>query len=164
MPSNIDLPYSNIGFIAPDILLPNKSTDMYRWATVACDQYTSDPEYWQDVENITKNADSTYKLMLPEIYLDCPDADDRIAEINQNMKNYIHKNLFVNYRRSFILTRRSTPYSPVRTGLVAALDLERYDYHSGAKALIRATEGTVPERIPPRMKIRKTQFWKCRTF
>ena len=109
MPSNIDLPYSNIGFIAPDILLPNKSTDMYRWATVACDQYTSDPEYWQDVENITKDADSTYKLMLPEIYLDCPDADDRIAEINQNMRNYIHKNLFVNYRRSFILTRRSTP-------------------------------------------------------
>lgn len=155
MPSNIDLPYSNIGFIAPDILLPNKSTDMYRWATVACDQYTSDPEYWQDVENITKDADSTYKLMLPEIYLDCPDADDRIAEINQNMRNYIHKNLFVNYRRSFILTRRSTPYSPVRTGLVAALDLEQYDYHSGANALIRATEGTVPERIPPRMKIRK---------
>lgn len=155
MPSNIDFSYKNIGFIAPDILLPNKTADMYRWATVACDQYTSDPAYWQDVENITKNFDSTYDLMLPEIYLDHPDVAERISKINKNMREYIQKNLFVKYAQSFILTRRAAPFSPVRTGLVAALDLEQYDYHNGAQALIRATEGTVTERIPPRMKIRK---------
>ena len=155
MPFNNDFPQKNIGFIAPDILLPNKTADMYRWATVACDQYTSDPKYWQDVEKITKNYNSTYDLMLPEIYLEAPDVDDKIAKINKNMREYIRKDLFVKYSSSFILTRRSTPFSPVRTGLVAALDLEQYDFHKGAKALIRATEGTVTERIPPRMKIRK---------
>ncbi|MFR1518117.1 MAG: DUF1015 domain-containing protein [Clostridia bacterium] len=155
MPSNIDFSSKNIGFIAPDILLPNKTADMYRWATVACDQYTSDPAYWEDVENITKNTDSTYDLMLPEIYLEQEGVDHRIAQINQNMRDYIQKNFFIKYSEAFILTRRNTPFSPVRTGLVAALDLERYDFHKGAKALIRATEGTVTERIPPRMKIRK---------
>ena len=91
MPFNIDFSQKNIGFIAPDILLPNKTADMYRWATVACDQYTSDPKYWQDVEKITKNYNSTYDLMLPEIYLEAPDVDDKIAKINKNMREYIRK-------------------------------------------------------------------------
>lgn len=145
----------NIGLIAPDILLPNRSADMYKWATVACDQYTSDPEYWNDVETITKDSDSTYNFMLPEIYLEDKDADKRIETINRRMREYLAGDFFDEYKESFILTRRSTPYSPVRTGLVAALDLEQYDFRNGAKALIRATEGTVTERIPPRMKIRK---------
>ena len=147
--------YKNIGLIAPDILLPKKSINMYKWATVACDQYTSQPDYWQNVEEITKDAPSTYNLMLPEIYLEDGNVDERIAKINANMKNYIESNVFDTYKDSFILIKRSTPYSPVRTGLVAALDLEKYDFHKGAKALIRATEGTVTERIPPRMKVRK---------
>ena len=104
MPFNIDFSQKNIGFIAPDILLPNKTADMYRWATVACDQYTSDPKYWQDVEKITKNYNSTYDLMLPEIYLEAPDVDDKIAKINKNMREYIRKDLFVKYSSSFILT------------------------------------------------------------
>lgn len=147
--------YKNIGLIAPDILLPKKSINMYKWATVACDQYTSQPDYWQNVEEITKDAPSTYNLMLPEIYLEDGNVDERIAQINSNMKNYIESNIFDTYNESFILIKRSTPYSPVRTGLIAALDLEKYDFHKGAKALIRATEGTVTERIPPRMKVRK---------
>lgn len=153
--SNKDLTYKNIGLIAPDILLPNKSINMYKWATVACDQYTSEPEYWSDVENIVANAHSTYNLMLPEIYLENADVESRILKINQNMNDYIESGIFTEYPQSFILIKRSTPYSPVRTGLVAALDLEKYDFHKGAKSLIRATEGTVTERIPPRMKVRK---------
>lgn len=155
MTSNETPAKKNIGLIAPDILLPNRSTDMYKWATVACDQYTSDPEYWNDVENIIKDSDSTYDLMLPEIYLEYEDADKRIETINKRMKEYLDGGFFDVYKESFILTRRSTPYSPVRTGLVAALDLEQYDFRNGSKSLIRATEGTVTERIPPRMKIRK---------
>lgn len=155
MASNFKINRKNIGFIAPNILLPNKSADMYRWATVACDQYTSDIDYWKDVEDITKNSISTYDLMLPEIFLESPGVDGKIAQINQNMRDYIRKGVFDEYPESFILTRRQTRFSPVRTGLVAALDLEQYDYAKGAQALIRATEGTVTERIPPRMKIRK---------
>ena len=155
MTSNLNLSHKNIGLIAPDLLLPNKAIDMYRWATVACDQYTSETEYWEEVENITKNVPSTYQLMLPELFLETPDVDKRIAKINETMHTYLKQGIFDLHRESFILTRRSTPFSPTRTGLVAALDLEQYDYRKGAKALIRATEGTVTERIPPRMKIRK---------
>ncbi|MBO5147646.1 MAG: DUF1015 domain-containing protein [Clostridia bacterium] len=147
--------YKNIGLIAPDILLPKKSINMYKWATVACDQYTSQPDYWQDVEEITKNSPSTYSLMLPELYLEENDVDERIKKINENMKEYVTSNVFDTYKESFILIKRNTAYSPVRTGLVAALDLEKYDFHKGSHALIRATEGTVTERIPPRMKVRK---------
>ena len=75
--------YKNIGLIAPDILLPKKSINMYKWATVACDQYTSQPDYWQDVEEITKNSPSTYNLMLPELYLEENDVDERIKKINE---------------------------------------------------------------------------------
>lgn len=155
MSSNINNQHKNVGLIAPNILLPKKTINMYNWATVACDQFTSEHEYWQDVENITKNSPSTYELMLPEIYLENDDTDDRIFKINQNMKKYIKEGIFDEYKNSFILVKRSTAFSPIRTGLVAALDLEQYDFTFGAKALIRATEGTVTERIPPRMKIRK---------
>lgn len=155
MPSNIKNSNSNIGLIAPTILLPKKGTNMYNWATVACDQYTSDKAYWDDVEEITKFMPSTYDLMLPEIYLEDDDVDDKISKINDNMKKYVKDNFFAEYKNSFVLTRRKTPFSPARTGLVVALDLEEYDFTPGAKALIRATEGTVTERIPPRMKIRK---------
>lgn len=156
--SNKDIKYSNIGFIAPNILLPKKSINMYKWATVACDQYTSEPEYWLSVEENITDSPSTYNLMLPEIYLENSDVDLRIAKINKTMKEYLKSDIFDEYPSSFILTKRSTQYSPVRTGLVAALDLEKYDFHKGAKTLIRATEGTVTERIPPRMKVRKNAF------
>ena len=88
--------YKNIGLIAPDILLPKKSINMYKWATVACDQYTSQPDYWQNVEEITKDAPSTYNLMLPEIYLEDGNVDERIAQINSNMKGQHFKLLLIN--------------------------------------------------------------------
>lgn len=155
MLSNINKSNSNVGLIAPTILLPKKNTNMYNWATVACDQYTSDLDYWNDVEEITHLSPSTYNLMLPEIYLESEDVDDRIKKINENMDTYLKNNFFEKYEKSFVLTRRKTPFSPTRTGLVVALDLECYDFRPGSKSLIRATEGTVTERIPPRMKIRK---------
>ena len=87
--SNADSTFKNIGLIAPDVLLPKNSTNMYKWATVACDQYTSEPEYWSDVEGIIENSPSTYNLMLPEIYLENENVDSLIKKINQNMKDYV---------------------------------------------------------------------------
>jgi len=147
--------YENIGLMIPDILLPKKGTDMSKWATVACDQFTSQPDYWEETERCTNGATSTYNLMLPEIYLNCDDADDRIANINKTMTSYLKDGILTKHESSMILLERTTPISPVRTGIVVALDLEKYDFRKGSDSLIRATEGTVIERIPPRMKIRK---------
>ena len=82
--------HKNTGLTAPDILLPAENTDMYKWAVVACDQYTSDPDYWRDVENIVGDSDSTYNFMLPEIYLEESDADERIEKINARIQEFIH--------------------------------------------------------------------------
>lgn len=138
----------------PQILLPKEGTDLSRWATVACDQYTSQPDYWARVAETTDGVPSTYHLMLPEIFLEEPDADRRIDAINQEMERYLQQGV-LREMEGFLLVQRKTPISPLRTGLVMALDLERYDYKKGSDSLIRATEGTVVERIPPRMKIRK---------
>ena len=147
--------YDNIGLMIPDVLLPKTGTDMSKWATVACDQFTSQPDYWEETKKCTCSCASTYNLMLPEIYLNCDDADDRIANINKTMTEYLNNGTLTKHESSMILLERTTPISPVRTGIVVALDLEKYDFRKGSDSLIRATEGTVIERIPPRMKIRK---------
>ncbi len=139
----------------PRILLPKEGTDLPLWATVACDQYTSQPDYWDRVEKTTQGVPSTYHLMLPEIYLEEKDAEQRIDAINQEMERYMQEGLLRELPAGFLLVQRKTPVSPIRTGLVMALDLEAYDYRKGSDSLIRATEGTVVERIPPRMKIRR---------
>ena len=147
--------YEKIGLMVPEILLPAKDTDMTKWATVACDQYTSQPEYWAETEKIAEDKPSTYKLMLPEIFLGEADADERIEKINKTMERYIESGTLEKSEPSMILVKRTTPVSPVRTGIIVALDLEKYDFNKDSESLIRATEGTVIERIPPRMKIRK---------
>ena len=147
--------YAHIPVRTPDLLLPKDGTDMQAWATVACDQYTSQPDYWNRVEAQASGKPSTYHLMLPELYLEEADVDDRIAVINRTMESYLADGAFKVLPETMMLVRRKTKYAPLRTGLVMAFDLDAYDFKKGSGSLIRATEGTVTERIPPRMKIRK---------
>lgn len=136
----------------PKILLP-KNVDMSAWAVNACDQFTSDLAYWQSVENLVGQKPSTLRLVFPEIYLkDKPQK--RIEEINKNMQSYLSGGVFEELENSFVLVERTTQ-SGTRVGIVLAIDLEQYEFTVATKALIRSTEATILERIPPRVKIRK---------
>lgn len=141
------------GLVEKQILLPN-TENMTAWATIACDQFTSEKEYWEQLENAVRGEKTTLDMVLPEIYLD-EKADERIAKINKNIKKYIKENTFHAMPKGYILTVRKTPYVKRRIGLIGAVDLEEYDYSKNSKSLVRATEGTIEERIPPRLKIRK---------
>ncbi len=138
---------------ADNILLPN-TEDFSSWACIACDQFTSEPEYWQRLTSQVNGKRTTLDLVLPEIFLD-DTADTRIKKINQNIKNYLSDGAFKSLKSGAILTIRKTPFVEKRIGLVVAIDLEEYEYSKKSSALIRATEGTIEERIPPRLKIRK---------
>lgn len=136
----------------PEILLP-KNADMSVWAVNACDQFTSDENYWREVEELVGDKPSALKLIYPEIYLkDNPGR--RISEINAHMTEYLQNGVFDSVEGGFILVERTTQ-SGTRTGIVLAIDLEDYDYRAGSSALIRSTEATILERIPPRVKIRE---------
>ena len=138
-------------FNPADILLPKK--DFETWSVVACDQYTSEPDYWHDVEAIVGDKPSALHIILPEIYLS-PDNSDRIAKINAAMQDYLDGDVFDLRENSMIYVERESN-NTVRRGIVGMIDLEDYDYTKGSHALIRATEATVLERIPPRVQIRK---------
>lgn len=138
-------------FNCADILLP-KSADMTKWSVVACDQYTSQPEYWQQAEKIVADAPSTLKLVFPEAYLS--EGNARIEKINAAMQHYLDGGIFTEYKNSLVYIER-TVGGKVRQGLIGAVDLEDYDFRKGAKSKIRATEGTVMSRIPPRVEIRR---------
>ncbi|MBR4178256.1 MAG: DUF1015 domain-containing protein [Bacilli bacterium] len=144
----------NIPFKAGNILIP-KNIDMSKWSVVACDQYTSEPEYWKEVNEIVGDNPSTLNLTLPEIYLEDSDVEDRIKSINENMKNMLDKDIFNEYKDSMIYLERTQNDGKVREGLIGIVDLEDYSYEKGSQTLIRATEKTVIERIPPRMKVRE---------
>jgi uncharacterized protein (DUF1015 family) len=140
-------------FSKADILLP-KNTDMEKWAVVACDQYTSEPEYWAETDKIAGDAPSALRLILPEVYLEDSDVDKRIEGIHGNMQKYLSEGIFKEYRNSLVYIERVQSDGLVRAGLVGKIDLEKYDYRKGSKSQVRATEATVVERIPPRIKIR----------
>lgn len=135
----------------PEILLP-KNADMTLWAVNACDQFTSDKDYWESLENIVGNSVSTLRLIFPEIYLN-DNPDKRIADINRTMRAYLDGGVFEEVSGGFILVERNTR-SGTRTGIVLAIDLEDYSFERGAKTPVRSTEATILERIPPRVKIR----------
>ena len=138
-----------------EILLPSKrkNVDYSKWSIVAVDQYTSQPEYWRQVEKIVGDAPSALRVTLPEAYL--ADGQDHTEEMQKNMRAYLDDQaLRVEVRSGYVLVERATQ-SGVRIGLMAALDLEQYDYAAGSQSLIRATEGTVIERVPPRVKVRR---------
>lgn len=141
-------------FKGADILLP-KNVNMEKWAVIACDQYTSEPEYWQDVEKITEGEKSALRLILPEVYLEDEGVEKRIDEIHENMKSYIKENTFEEYKDSMIYVERIQSDGKLRAGIVGMIDLEEYDYTKGSKSAVRATEATVVERIPPRIKVRR---------
>lgn len=136
----------------PEILLP-KNTDMSAWAVNACDQFTSDGEYWKKVERFVGEKPSTLRLVFPEIYLN-DNPEKRIENINATMQRYLDDGVFERLNSGFVLVERTTQ-SGTRTGVVLAVDLEEYDFKVGTKSLIRSTEATILERIPPRVKIRK---------
>ena len=143
-----------IPFKAGNILIP-KNVDMHKWSVVACDQYTSEPDYWKEVSNIVGDSPSTLNLTLPEIYLEDTDVEERIRKINENMKEMLDKDLFNEYKDSMIYLERTQNDGRIREGLIGIVDLEDYSYEKGSQTLIRATEKTVIERIPPRMKVRE---------
>ena len=147
--------FEKLGFYPADILLPKKGTDMTRWAVVACDQFTSQPEYWQAVEDTVADAPSSLRLILPEAGLNAPDVEERIAAVNAAMGKYLAEGLFETLEDSLLYIERVQSDGKVRHGLIGMVDLEQYDFTPGSGALIRATEGTVLSRIPPRVKVRK---------
>lgn len=143
-----------IPFKAGNILIPKK-TDMTKWSVVACDQYTSEPEYWNEVTKIVGDAPSTLNLTLPEIYLEESDVNERIKRINENMDKLLEEDFFNELEDSMIYLERTQSDGKVREGLIGIVDLEDYSYEVGSQTLIRATEKTVIERIPPRVKVRE---------
>lgn len=149
------LNFDDLGLQVPRVLLPEARVDLRSWAVVACDQHTSEPSYWQQVEQSVGDKPSTLRLMLPEVYLESPDAPERIARIHGSMHEYLASGVFRALEPGFVLVQRQSAPGRTRTGLVVALDLESYDYRAGSTSLVRATEGTIVERLPPRMKIRR---------
>lgn len=140
-------------FYPADILIP-KNADMTKWSVVACDQYTSEPEYWKETEKLVGTEPSALRVVYPEIYLS-EDREKRISEINKKMTEYTEAGIFAEYKNAFVYVRRTLKNGKVRKGIIGAVDLEDYDYVKGSQSFIRATEGTVIERIPPRVKIRE---------
>ncbi|MEA3464639.1 MAG: DUF1015 domain-containing protein, partial [Thermodesulfobacteriota bacterium] len=147
--------FNHIGLQVPQILLPKSGTDMHRWSVIACDQYTSDRSYWQRLAQQTKGSNSTLNLIFPEVNLEDSDSQQRIEQINATMKSYLADGSLVEQKPGFILLDRQTSAVESRKGLIVALDLEHYDYTKTAKSLIRATEGTILDRLPPRIKVRQ---------
>jgi len=145
--------FPSVGIQAPEILIPNNQIDFEKWAVVACDQFTSQPEYWNTVEKIIGQSPSAYHLILPEAYLGTEKEQIHSAKINSLMEKYLKMNYF-QMIDGIIYVERYFDNS-VRKGLIAALDLEQYDFTNGADSLIRATEGTIIDRLPPRIKIRQ---------
>lgn len=141
-------------FTTANMLLPNSSIDYSKWSVIACDQYTSQPKYWQSVEDITKDSPSTLNLILPEVYLNSNDCEDRIAKIHSTMNEYLTNGVFTEHKDCFVYVERTQSDGKVRKGLIGAIDLEQYDYTKGSTSQVRATESTVIERIPPRLKVR----------
>jgi hypothetical protein len=140
-------------FTSFDVLLP-KAEFIDKWPVVACDQFTSQPEYWQELKNIIGAAPSALNCILPEVELkSC--GEDRYDIIRATMQGYLDSGIFNTYINSFIYIERSLLDGSIRPGVVGIIDLEDYDFNADAVSAIRATEKTVVERIPPRMKVRR---------
>ncbi len=145
--------FESLGVAKADILLPVENLDLKRWSVIACDQFTSEPEYWERVASLVGPAPSTFHLIYPEVYLNAPDKEVRIKKIKSQMSEYLSAGIF-RQAEGIIYVERETAHG-WRKGLLLAVDLEKYDFRPQAKSLIRATEGTILERIPPRVQIRE---------
>ena len=150
----MDERFQGLPFGPADILLP-QNCDLTRWAVVACDQYTSQPEYWQRVERFVGSAPSALHLILPESSLDGPNVETDIMDVTNTMSRYLREGIFRTCPNALIYVERTLESGKVRKGLVGMVDLEAYDYEAGAATPIRCTEGTILSRIPPRVAVRK---------
>lgn len=142
----------NTYFLPANILLPKGNFE--KWSVIACDQFTSEPNYWHEVAKEIGDAPSTLNLVLPEAFLS-KDNSAKIKQINNTMYNYLENGVFNEYKNTFVYVEREITDKKVRKGIVGLIDLENYSYKKDAKTLIRATEATILERIPPRVQIRK---------
>ena len=134
-------------FKSTDILLP-EGVDFHKWSVVACDQFTSQPEYWEKAAEIVGDEPSALKIIFPEAYLKDGNDEERINKINAEMKRYIDNGLFKEYKDALIYVERMQSNGKLRCGIVGAVDLEEYDFNKPSQSLIRATEGTILSRIP----------------
>ncbi len=146
---------TQIGLQVPSLLLPRAGIDMTRWAVVACDQYTSQPEYWSQVDEFVGHSPSTLRMVLPEVYLGAADEMQRVQAIQDTMRRYLAEGILQPQPSGLLLVERETSQGRIRRGLIAALDLEHYDFNPGSRTLIRPTEGTIMERLPPRVRVRE---------
>jgi len=144
--------FPDLGVQIPEIQLPVSSVDLQKWSVIACDQFTSQPEYWKQVADFVGEAPSTLQLVFPEVFLGKEDESSRIRHIHTNMQHYLESNLLQSHQGMIYVER--TVSGKTRRGLMLALDLEKYDFNAGSTTLIRATEGTILNRLPPRIKIR----------
>ena len=135
--------------------MPRADIPLETWSVIACDQYTSQPEYWEEVRRIVGDDPSTLQLIFPEAYLGETCREQTIAGINQRMQAYLKSGVLAEQRPGFMLVEREVGRAAPRKGLVVALDLEQYDYRDGAQKLIRTTEGTDQSRLPPRIQVRE---------
>lgn len=148
--------FAALGVAVPEVYLPGPGVDLGRWAVVACDQYSSERGYWEDVAQFVGTAPSTLNLVFPECYLEDAAKAERIGRIQATMRDYLARGIIEPQRPGFILVERHTPFERhSRKGLVVAVDLEAYQYGQGVTSRIRPTEGTIVERLPPRMEIRR---------
>ena len=146
--------FEALPFRPADILLP-RDCEYSKWSVVACDQYTSQPEYWQRVEENVGRSPSALRLILPESCLEGPSVETDIMEINNTMSRYLREGRFTKHPDAIFYVERTLSTGKIRRGLMGMVDLEQYDYEPGAETPIRATEGTVLSRIPPRVAVRK---------
>lgn len=148
--------FASLGVAVPEIQLPAAGADYQKWAVVACDQYSSEHDYWEDVAKFVGSAPSTLNIIFPECYLEDDDKADRVKRIQAAMKQYLADKVLVKQDPGFVLVERQTPFEKhPRKGLIMAVDLEAYQYGKGVTSRIRPTEGTIVERLPPRMEIRR---------
>ena len=140
-------------FAPAHILLPAEQIPLEQWGCIACDQFTSDREYWQRAKEAADGSPSTLNLILPEVYLEDGDADARVEQIHATMADYA-QNVLTRAVDGFVYVERTEQSGRVRQGLVGKVDLEAYSYQRGAKCTVRPSESTVESRIPPRMKVR----------
>lgn len=145
--------YPSVGVQTADILLPKGGIDLTRWAVIACDQFTSQPEYWKAVAKQVGEAPSTFHMILPEVYLGTPEEKSRVQTTQARMQTYLQDGTLVSHEGMIYVER--TVDGKTRHGLMLALDLEKYDFNKGSHSLIRATEGTILDRLPPRIRIRE---------
>jgi len=139
----------------PHILLPKADIDLNLFSVIACDQFTSQCAYWDELKEKIGSKPSTFHMIFPEAYLAKVDEKQYIESINKNINRYLNDDVLRDIGECFILVERTTPHTKRRLGLVISVDLEDYSYQKGTKALIRATEATIVERIPPRLKVRE---------